>query len=590
MHLQHTDLRRRRRLAGTAALTLAVLGGAAIVSTGPAQADPPEDCAIPADIDDLAADDVVTGGTVVRGSTPASFSGTVLGVMGNGIAPGIDMVMVEVDPASFSTPLRDEVDGIWQGMSGSPVYNADDELIGAVAYGLSYGNSWVAGVTPFEQMDDYMVGSSRRIDVSGRAAQQIARGSRVTAAQADEGFVELQVPLGVSGIKASRLKQAFTAQKKRDARYLPSRAYRMGAAPAAASDVDIDTMEAGGNMAAAMSYGEVTQGGVGTATSVCDGKVVGFGHPASFTGRTTMTLHPATAIYVQGDPLGSPFKVANLGAPGGTVTDDRTTGITARFGALPALTEVSSSVSYGERSHEGSSFVSLPDANAQTTFYQQIATHDVVIDGIQAGSELQGWTIRGKENGRPFTLSSTDRFASEFDITFDASFDVADVVYYLSTLRGVTVSSIDVAGEVADGAEMWRLSAVQQKRAGSWVPVKRRSPALARSGKPLVLRAVLTGGGDSIKVPVTFNVPKKARGRSGMVSLTGGSWSGFYPEEEIGSVAELKKMLAKSPRNDEVAGSLMLFGRRNVVSRQVVSDPTSRVVYGDRTVPVIVIR
>ncbi len=67
MHLQHTDLRRRRRLAGTAALTLAVLGGAAIVSTGPAQADPPEDCATPAAIDDLVADDVVTGSTVVSG-------------------------------------------------------------------------------------------------------------------------------------------------------------------------------------------------------------------------------------------------------------------------------------------------------------------------------------------------------------------------------------------------------------------------------------------------------------------------------------------------------------------------------------------
>ena len=54
----------------------------------------------------------------------------------------------------------------------------------------------------------------------------------------------------------------------------------MAAAPAAPSAVvDPDSMVAGGNMAAAMSYGDITQGGVGTATSVCDGRVVGFGHP-----------------------------------------------------------------------------------------------------------------------------------------------------------------------------------------------------------------------------------------------------------------------------------------------------------------------
>jgi hypothetical protein len=587
MHLQHTNLRGRRRIAGTAALTLAVLGGAAVVSTGPAQADPAEDCATPAAIEDLVAGDAVTGSTVVEGTTPASFGGELLGVMADGIAPGVDMVLVEVDPATFSTPVPDEVDGIWQGMSGSPVYNADDELIGAVAYGLAYGNSWVAGVTPYDQMDDYLPAAGRRVDVSGRAARQIARGSGTTAAQASQGIVELQVPLGVSGVRSQRVQQAFTAQKKRDVRYLPQQAYQMAAAPAAAADVDIDTMIAGGNMAAALSFGDITQGGVGTATSVCDGKVVGFGHPAQFSGRTTMTLHPADAIHVQGDPLGSPFKVANLGAPGGTVTDDRTTGITARFGALPALTEITSTVSYGDRTREGSSFVSLPDANAQTTFFQQVAIHDIAIDGVQAGSELQSWTIRGTEKGRPFLLSSTDRFASDYDITFDASFELADFAYFLSSLKGVTVSEIEAESDVVDDAGTWRVSAVQQKRGGSWVPVKRRQPAVARAGKALVLRAVLTGGGDSMTVPVTFRVPKSVRGRIGFLSVTGGSWSGYYPEGGIDSVADLKKLVEKSPRNDAVTAGLEFDGRRHVV-RQVVSDPTSRVVYGDRSVPVFV--
>ena len=105
-------------------------------------------------------------------------------------------------------------------------------------------------------------------------------------------------------------------------------------------------MVAGGNLAASLSYGDVTQAGVGTATRVCDGRVVGFGHPMTFLGRTSLSLHPADALYIQKESLGAPFKVANLGAPVGTITDDHLTGITGTFGALPGTTPVRSTVSY----------------------------------------------------------------------------------------------------------------------------------------------------------------------------------------------------------------------------------------------------
>ena len=63
-----------------------------------------------------------------------------------------------------------------------------------------------------------------------------------------------------------------------------------------------ETIVAGGNLAASVSYGDITQAGVGTATSVCNGKVVGFGHPMAFLGKTTLTMHPADALYIQEDP------------------------------------------------------------------------------------------------------------------------------------------------------------------------------------------------------------------------------------------------------------------------------------------------
>ena len=81
-----------------------------------------------------------------------------------------------------------------------------------------------------------------------------------------------------------------------------------------------DDVVAGGNLAASYSYGDITMGGVGTATSVCNNKVVGFGHPMDFLGETSLSLHPADALYVQPDSLGAPFKVANFAPPAAAIT------------------------------------------------------------------------------------------------------------------------------------------------------------------------------------------------------------------------------------------------------------------------------
>ncbi len=154
----------RGRMAGSVAVTMALLGGAAAVTTAPAHADPVADCKDPAVVDDLVAGQDVNGLTVVSGTTPVTFTGEILGVYEDGIAPGIPMVMARLDIAALGLP---RVDGIWQGMSGSPVYTADGDLIGAVAYGLAYGTTDVAGITPFADMDDYLDAEGFAGDRSG---------------------------------------------------------------------------------------------------------------------------------------------------------------------------------------------------------------------------------------------------------------------------------------------------------------------------------------------------------------------------------------------------------------------------------------
>ncbi len=47
-----------------------------------------------------------------------------------------------------------------------------------------------------------------------------------------------------------------------------------------------------GNLVATMSTGDIVQAGLGTITSVCGDRVVGFGHPMNFVGKTTYLRLP----------------------------------------------------------------------------------------------------------------------------------------------------------------------------------------------------------------------------------------------------------------------------------------------------------
>ena len=203
----------RGRGAAAFVASMALLGAGASLVTAPASsALVAGDCAAPFPVAELADGDAVDGLTVSEGTTPEAFTGEILGVINDGIAPGLDMVM-----ARLTSHEIDRV-GIWQGMSGSPVYADDGRLIGAVAYGLAWGPSPVAGITPFEDMDDYLDadGCRRSIKVGDEAARAIAADSDVTAAQASQGFEQLPMPLGVSGLSQKRLDQ----MKKKGPDYL----------------------------------------------------------------------------------------------------------------------------------------------------------------------------------------------------------------------------------------------------------------------------------------------------------------------------------------------------------------------------------
>lgn len=580
--MRKINARGRGRAAASFAVTAALLGGAAAaVSTGPAQsAEPAGDCTEAYPVAEVTDGQAVTGLTVSEGTTPDAFTGEIIGVIEDGIAPGLDMVMADLD-----SPALTAAGGVWAGMSGSPVYAEDGRLIGAVAYGLSWGPSPIAGITPFEEMDNYLPDPpAPRVKISDRQAREIARASDVSADEAEQGFSQLRIPQRVAGLTASRVETLQSRPKFRDNEYLNKKFAGVGG-NIASRDSAPEDLVAGGNLAVSMSYGDVTQGGVGTVTSVCDGGIVGFGHPATFLGTTTLTMHPADALFVQPESLGAPFKVANFGDPAGTISGDHLSGISGTFGALPPTTSITSSVAFDGRSRTGSSYVSVPEANASTTFYQQLVNHDRVLDGIFGGSELMTWSITGTDaDGEPFELGMTDRYASTYDITFESPWELADLVYFLSGFEDVTVDEVVVDSDVNDDSSTWRLKTVEQRRDGAWTRITRDKPAIAKRGEALELRGLLVGPADtSMTVPLTLDVPKKAN-RRGYLVVGGGAynWTSYWGANNVDEIAEA---LADAVRNDAVFAELYVSGRRNQTDR-VVTEPTDKVVTGQKYIQV----
>jgi hypothetical protein len=196
----------RSRLA-SGLLVSAVVAGVFVAVPAMSASAAPADCptAFPTA---QAVDGVIgTGYTVERGTAPEPFTATILGRINDGIGPGIDMIMADLD-----SPALTRAGGVWAGMSGSPVYAADGRLIGSVSYGLAAASP-IAGITPAADMKKLLstpAGSragQAKVKMSSRQAFRIAQTGDVSAEQADEGFRQLPVPVSVSG--ASRKSTKF---------------------------------------------------------------------------------------------------------------------------------------------------------------------------------------------------------------------------------------------------------------------------------------------------------------------------------------------------------------------------------------------
>ena len=510
---------------------MAVTAAAAITFTGlaagPAQSatvsDPGCTTATQVPVGDLSVGEPVTGLTVTQGTDPTSgaFTGTVQGVLEDGIAPGVDMILVDL----HSTTI-DKV-GVWSGMSGSPVYDGDGNLVGAVSYSLGYGPSTIAGVTPAVEMGKLVNGpgapllrTARPVAVPRTIQARMVRTGVATSTEANQGMTQLRTPYTVSGISNARVAKLSKVLDVNGGHFTAG-----SGGPTSGESIPI---EAGGNMAASESYGTVTAAGVGTATMVCDNEVVGFGHPMDFTGLSSLSLHGARAVTIQDDPVNSGFKVANLGAPIGTVEKDRLAGIHGLTGGLPASSDITSEATGADgSSYSGTTHVTATDMVPDLDFTHLLAVQDKVLDRVGKGIATADWTISGtRKSGAQFSVHRTDMYADPSDISAATGFALAND---LSSIQDnpdevVKIDSVNTTTHFSDDYKTYAVSKVQLKVHGRWITAGQDMPLPVRAGHLALLKVLLTSREVAPKtIHVAVKVPAHAVGRLGTLRVLGGN-------------------------------------------------------------------
>ena len=214
------------------------------------------------------------------------------------------------------------------------------------------------------------------------------------------------------------------------------------------------------------------------------------------------------------------------------------------------------------------------------------ANHQTVLDAVQPGSENQSWTVTGTSADGPFSFSGGNRYTDTFDIASGASFDLADLLFLLTNLDGVSIDSVHVDSDVVDGTAVSKIVGAEQRRGGTWHVLGKTSPALVKAGTKATLRLRYAGGqhGPAFKLAA----PARAAGMSGR--LIASEVEGFPFERDTPStLGGVKRLIKNAHRNDQAQIGFFAFGgKAKPFQGELLTHPGSKVVTGHTTVRFLV--
>lgn len=559
------------RLGAALACTLLVSLAA---TAAPAGAGPgPLNCPPPKPVRELAPGMVGTGWTVSRGDDPEPFNAEILGVLEDGIAPGRDMIVVET-----SSPAIEAAGGVWQGMSGSPVY-VDNELIGAVSHALSSGPSHVAGLTVAKDLFNllgYPVQegeAAAAAPTASTASASIRTSSGAQVGDAD-GYRRLRLPLHASGLTARGMRRLSSTLGREHA---PLTAYA-GSSSSGALGAPLATLGAGDSFGAALSYGDVTFATIGTTALVCDEKAVAFGHQLKWAGSTEMGANAASAIGIVDNEEEGPYKLAKVGGLAGTVDQDRLAGLRALLSRIPEVVPVVSEVTAENTgvTQRGKSYAVLDRIVPSLAFYHFIGHVDATFDQITGGSSDVFFRIKGEtDDGVPFEVERDNLYSTHEDISIASAHELERSLWTLLTqpFEEIDFTKVKVRATITEERTDLRIRKVRVSINGS--RFKDNPPYKVEGGDDLDLRVRLRDAERNIiKVELHLDVPKGARG-DGYIEVAGqrggrdDGLSCFFDGEickvrlprSIDSFDEVVDFLETRPRNNVLTAALRI-GRR----------------------------
>jgi hypothetical protein len=295
------------------------------------------------------------GWTVMQGNEPEKFECEILGVLKGFQNPNRNAVIIKLLGEKYQHI------GIFQGMSGSPVY-IDGKLLGAVAFGFQFAKDPIGGVTPIQEMVDifeqreqksenppatphsfsfseiaFSENSREYAKFVSSFNQQAAQTAVPVSAPGAPVLMPIATPLAISGVPSEVI-----------ARFAPQ-FQAMGLTPVAgvASAARIEqikkagaeTLKPGSTIVVPLVRGDYSLAAAGTVTYRDGNRIYAFGHPFLSLGVADMPMNEGEVVTVLPNEAIS-FKLAAPTAMVGAIRGDRSTGIYGELGVAPHMIPV----------------------------------------------------------------------------------------------------------------------------------------------------------------------------------------------------------------------------------------------------------
>jgi hypothetical protein len=419
------------------------------------------------------------GKTVIQGDTIEEFNVEILGVQGSESAGYSVLVRLYGD-------LIDRTGGVAQGMSGSPVY-VDGRLVGAVAFGQTFNDPHYCFLTPIGRMLRLLH------EPKPVASDWIPKGTSLAAG----GFTEY----GLS--------------------YLRERLQPFGLDAVGSGGVAQESakpLEPGSAVGAAVLQGDLTIGSLGTVTWTDDeGNVLAFGHPFMQRGNSNYYMTKAWILGVVPN-LQTASKVGNIGAPVGSFTQDRTSGIGGRQGKMPQVIPLFVSANDVGRAQAVSMRANVVrDEKLMPTVVDAavVNTLNKAMERTGGGTAKMRFAINGVDSKKqPLVIERENMFYSADALLKNVNAELNEALSILmqNKFEPVELYGINVEAELSEGVQVAEIVKVQ---------LPKRS---ARAGEKVAINVTLKPyRGEEFVKTVYFTVPRDYKSSRLPLRVRGGS-------------------------------------------------------------------